>query len=51
MAERGVESIHLSGALGHNDPNTITKYLSLNYTIGSKMASEMIGDITTTKKE
>lgn len=50
MAERGVESIHLSGALGHNDPNTITKYLSLNYTIGSKIASEMIDTIATTKR-
>lgn len=50
MAERGVESIHLSGALGHNDPNTITKYLSLNYTIGSKIASEMIDTIASTKR-
>ncbi len=23
MAEQGLESMHLSGALGHNDPNTI----------------------------
>jgi integrase len=50
MAERGVESIHMSGALGHNDPNTITKYLSLNYTIGSKIASDMIDTIATTKR-
>lgn len=42
MAEQGVDSIHLSGALGHNDPNTITKYLSLNYAIGSKIASDVI---------
>lgn len=46
MAEKGVESIHLSGALGHNDPNTIIKYLSLNYTLGSRMASEMIDDVS-----
>lgn len=42
MAERGVEAIHMSGALGHNDPNTITKYLTMNYLQGSKIASDMI---------
>lgn len=51
MAEKGVDSIHLSGALGHNDPNTIIKYLSLNYTLGSRMASEMIDDVTIIVKE
>lgn len=42
MAEQGVDAIYMSGALGHNDPNTITKYLSMNYMKGSKMASDMI---------
>jgi len=42
MAERGVEAIHMSGALGHSDPNTITKYLTMNYLQGYKIASDMI---------
>ena len=41
MAERGVDAIHMSGALGHSDPNTITKYLTMNYMQGSKIASDM----------
>ena len=42
MAERGVDAIHMSCALGHNDPNTITKYLTMNYMQGSRIASDMI---------
>jgi integrase len=42
MAEQGVDAIHMSGALGHNDPTTITKYLTMNYLQGSKIASNMI---------
>lgn len=42
MAEQGVDAIYMSGALGHNDPNTITKYLTMNYLLGSKIASNMI---------
>ena len=42
MAEKGIDAIHMSGALGHNDPNTITKYLTMNYMQGSKIASDMI---------
>lgn len=42
MAEQGVDAIYMSGALGHNDPNTITKYLTMNYLKGSKIASDMI---------
>jgi integrase len=42
MAERGVDAIHMSGALGHSDPHTITKYLTMNYLQGSKIASDMI---------
>ncbi len=42
MAEQGIDAIYMSGALGHNDPNTITKYLTMNYLQGSKIASDMI---------
>lgn len=42
MAESGLESIHLSGALGHNDPNTIKKYLTMNYLKSSEKASDVI---------
>jgi integrase len=45
MAEQGLEAIHLSGALGHSDPNTITKYLTLNYLKGSELASGVIDRI------
>jgi len=45
MAERGMESMHLSGALGHNDPNTIKKYLTMNYLKSSEMASGVIDTI------
>lgn len=42
MAEQGIDAIYMSGALGHSDPNTVTKYLTMNYLKGSKMASDMI---------
>jgi len=45
MAEQGFDSIHLSGALGHNDPNTIKKYLTMNYLKSSEMASGVIDTI------
>ncbi|RRS31417.1 MAG: hypothetical protein P794_03935 [Epsilonproteobacteria bacterium (ex Lamellibrachia satsuma)] len=45
MAESGLEAIYLSGALGHSDPNTITKYLTMNYMKGSKMASGLIDQV------
>jgi integrase len=45
MAEQGLESIYLSGALGHNDPNTIKKYLTMNYLKSSEMASGVIDNI------
>ncbi len=54
MAEQGLESIHLSGALGHNDPNTIKKYLTMNYLQSSEKASDVIDVIvedTRKKKE
>ena len=50
MAEEGVASIHLSGALGHNDPNTIKKYLTMNYLKSSEMASGVIDGIVSKKK-
>ena len=46
MAEQGFDTIHLSAALGHNDPNTIKKYLTMNYLRSSEMASEVIAGIT-----
>jgi integrase len=45
MAEQGFDRIHLSGALGHNDPNTIKKYLTMNYLKSSEMASSVIDGI------
>jgi len=45
MAEQGINSIHLSGALGHNNPNTISKYLTMNYLQSSEMASGVIDTI------
>jgi len=45
MAEQGLESMHLSGALGHNDPNTIKKYLTMNYLKSSEIASGVIDTI------
>ncbi len=39
LASQGVEAIHLSAILGHNDPNTIKKYLSLQRTSSSTVAN------------
>ena len=36
----------MSGALGHNNTNTLSKYLSLNYGKGSSEANRVIEDIT-----
>lgn len=46
MAEQGVNSTFLSGALGHSDLNTIKKYLSIPYTKGSEIANQTIRQIT-----
>lgn len=46
MAEQGVNSTFLSGALGHSDLNTIKKYLSIPYTKGSEVANNTIQLIT-----
>jgi len=45
MAESGLDAIYLSGALGHSDPNTITKYLTMNYLKGSELASGLIDKV------
>ena len=45
MAEQGLDSMYLSGALGHNDPNTIKKYLTMNYLKSSEIASGVIDTI------
>lgn len=44
MRERGVEAIFQSGALGHNDPNTIKQYTNLDYVRGSKEADNVINE-------
>lgn len=50
MAEQGVNSTFLSGALGHSDLNTIKKYLSIPYTKGSEAANQTIQLITEDQK-
>jgi len=45
LAEQGVDSIFLSSFLGHQDANTIKKYLSLNYTQGSKIGLQKIEEL------
>ncbi len=53
LSARGVEAIHLSAILGHNDPNTIKKYLSLqrtkSSTIGSNVSNEMLEEMRMTE--
>lgn len=46
MAEQGVNSTFLSGALGHSDLNTVKKYLSIPYTKGSEVANQTIKNLT-----
>lgn len=50
MAEQGVSATLMSGALGHNNTNTLSKYLSLNYGKGSSEANRVIEDITRGKR-
>jgi hypothetical protein len=45
MAENGISATHMSGAIGHNNTATLSKYLSLNYVQGSQMANETIEKI------
>ena len=47
MGDVGIEAIYQSGALGHGDLTTINKYSTLNYLKGSKVASDVISQITT----
>ncbi len=45
LAEQGIEAITLSGILGHNDPNTINKYLSINHHKSSQIGLTKVGNI------
>ncbi len=45
LSEQGTEAITLSGILGHKDPNTITKYLSINHHGSSKKGLEKVDSI------
>ena len=46
MAEQGVSATVMSGALGHNNTTTLSKYLSLNHVQGSMVANDTITSIT-----
>ena len=45
LAEQGIEAITLSGILGHKDPNTINKYLSINHYKSSQIGLSRVNDI------
>ena len=45
LAEQGIEAITLSGILGHKDPNTINKYLSINHHKSSQIGLNKVDDI------
>ena len=45
LAEQGIEAITLSGILGHKDPNTINKYLSINHYKSSQIGLNRVDDI------
>ncbi len=45
LAEQGIEAITLSGILGHKDPNTINKYLSINHHKSSQIGLSKVGEI------
>ena len=45
LAEQGIEAITLSGILGHNDPNTINKYLSINHHKSSQIGLTKVDEI------
>lgn len=46
MAEQGIDTTYLSGALGHNDLATMKKYVSSPYETGSDVANKTIELIT-----
>ena len=45
LAEQQVEAITLSGILGHKDPNTINKYLSINHYKSSQIGLNKVDNI------
>ncbi len=45
LAEQQVAAITLSGILGHKDPNTINKYLSINHYKSSQIGLDKVDDI------
>ncbi|MDD2699584.1 MAG: hypothetical protein PHF17_12420, partial [Arcobacteraceae bacterium] len=45
MAEQGISATLMSAALGHNNTNTLSKYLTLGYIQGSKQAADLIENI------
>ena len=45
LAEQGIEAITLSGILGHKDPNTINKYLSINHHKSSQIGLTKVDEI------
>lgn len=45
LSEQGVDSIYLSGILGHRDSTTINKYLSQNYHNASEVGNSIIENI------
>jgi integrase len=45
LAEQGIEAITLSGILGHKDPNTINKYLSINHYKSSQIGLNRVSEI------
>jgi len=45
LAEQQVEAITLSGILGHKDPNTINKYLSINHYQSSQIGLNKVSNI------
>ena len=45
LAEQQVEAITLSGILGHKDPNTINKYLSINHYKSSQIGLNKVDSI------
>lgn len=50
MAQQGISATLMSAALGHNNVNTLAKYLTLGYEEGSKQAAALIENLTNKKK-
>ncbi|RRS32310.1 MAG: hypothetical protein P794_01525 [Epsilonproteobacteria bacterium (ex Lamellibrachia satsuma)] len=51
LAEQQVEAITLSGILGHKDPNTINKYLSINHYKSSQIGLNKVDEIIDVEAE